>query len=84
MNLVISMRKAEDPLMSPDILTIAIAITVQPLGLVFLGWYLSRMLRESSAEVTQITAAVTFNALRGRRIEEILREMGESPARQRR
>jgi len=63
---------------SPDILAIAIATTVQLLGLVVLGWYLSRMLREISAEVTQITAAVTFNVLQGRRIEEVLREMRES------
>ena len=64
--------------MSPDILAIAIATTVQLLGLVVLGWYLSRMLREISAEVTQITAAVTFNVLQGRRIDEVLREMRES------
>jgi hypothetical protein len=78
---VISMGKAENPLVSPDILAIAIATTVQLLGLVFLGWYLSRMLREISAEVTQITAAVTFNVLQGRRIEEVLREMRELQAR---
>ncbi len=70
------MPKRENLLMSPDILAIVIATTIQLLGLVFLGWYLSRMLR-------QITAEVTFNVLQGRRIEvvESLREMGESPAR---
>jgi hypothetical protein len=63
MSLVISMGKTENPLMSSDILAIAIATMVQLLGLVFLGRYLSRMLREISAEVTQITAAVTVNVL---------------------
>jgi hypothetical protein len=83
MNLVISMGKAENPLISPDILANAMhngSISRPSLP----GFDLSRMLRESIAEVTQATAAVTFNALRGRRIEEVLREMGESPARQRR
>jgi len=75
------MGKAENPLMSPDILAIAIVTTIQLLGLVFLGWYLSRMHHEISAEVTQITAVVTFNVLQGRRIEEVSREMRESPAR---
>ncbi len=67
--------------MSPDIFAIVVATTIQLLGLVFLGWYLSRMLREISAEVTQIAAAVTFNVLQGRRLEDVLREMRESPAR---
>ena len=80
MSLLISLGKAENPLMSLDILAIAIATTVQLPGLVFLAWYLSRMLREISAEVTQITAAVTFNILQGRRIEDVLRKMRESPA----
>lgn len=57
--------------MSPDILAIVVATTIQLLGLILLGWYLSRMLR-------QITAEVTFNVLQGRRIEEVLREMRES------
>ena len=57
--------------MSPDILAIVIATTIQLLGLIILGWYLSRMLR-------QITAEVTFNVLQGRRIEDALREMRES------
>jgi hypothetical protein len=57
--------------MSPDILAIAISTTIQLFGLIILGWYLSRMLR-------QITAEVTFNILQGRRIEEVLREMRES------
>jgi hypothetical protein len=67
--------------MSPDILAIVVATTIQLLGLILLGWYLSRMLR-------QITAEVTFNVLQGRRIEEVLgeiceplREIRESPAR---
>ena len=68
--------------MSPDILAIAIATTVQVLvsviGLSLLGWKLSQTLREIHTEVTQITAAVTFNVLQGRRIEEVLREMRES------
>jgi hypothetical protein len=57
--------------MSPDILAIVIATTIQLCGLIILGWYLSRMLR-------QITAKVTFNVLQGRRIEDALREMRES------
>jgi hypothetical protein len=57
--------------MSPDILAIAISTTIQLFGLIILGWYLSRMLR-------QITAEVTFNIFQGRRIEEVLREMRES------
>jgi len=80
MSLVMNMGKADNPLISSDILAIAIATTVQLPSLVFLAWYLSRMLREITAEVTQITAAVTFNILQGRRIEDVLREMRESPA----
>jgi hypothetical protein len=61
--------------MSPDILAIVIATTIQVLvsvtGFVLLGWKLSQTLR-------QITAEVTFNVLQGRRIEEVLREMRES------
>jgi hypothetical protein len=68
--------------MSPDILAIVIATTVQILvaviGLSLLGWKLSQTLREIHIEVTQITAAVTFNVLQGRRVEEVLREMRES------
>ena len=75
-----NMGKADNPLISSDILAIAIATTVQLPSLVFLAWYLSRMLREITAEVTQITAAVTFNILQGRRIEDVLREMRESLA----
>jgi hypothetical protein len=61
--------------MSPDILAIVIATTIQVLvavtGFVLLGWKLSQTLR-------QITAEVTFNVLQGRRIEDALREMRES------
>ncbi len=64
--------------MSPDILAIVIATTIQVLvsvtGFFLLGWKLSQMLR-------QITAEVTFNVLQGRRIEEVLREMRDSPIR---
>jgi hypothetical protein len=58
-------------IVSPDVLAIIVATTVQLLGLSLLGWYLSRMLR-------QITAEVTFNVLQGRRVEEVLRDMRES------
>jgi hypothetical protein len=68
---VISTSKGENPAMSADILAIVTATTVQLLGLLLLGWYLSRMLR-------QITAEVTYNVLQGRRIEEVLRDMRES------
>ena len=64
--------------MSPDILAIVIATTIQVLvsviGFVLLGWKLSQTLH-------QITAEVTFNVLQGRRIEEVLHEMRESPIR---
>jgi ribosomal protein L12E/L44/L45/RPP1/RPP2 len=63
--------------MSPDILAIVIATTVQLLSLIFLAWDLSRMLRKIGSEVTQVIAAITFNVLQGRRIEEVLREIRE-------
>jgi hypothetical protein len=67
--------------MSPDILAIVIATTIQVFvsvtGFVLLGWKLSQTLR-------QITSEVTFNVLQGRRIEdalcESLRDARESPA----
>jgi hypothetical protein len=69
------MGKAKISVMSPDILAIVIATTIQVLvsvtGFVLLGWKLSQTLR-------QITAEVTFNVLQGRRIEEALSEMRES------
>jgi hypothetical protein len=78
----IGTRKSKNWIMSPDILAIIIATTVQVLvsviGLSLLGWKLSQTLREIHEGVTQITAAVTFNVLQGRRIEEVLREMRES------
>jgi len=40
-------------------------------GLVLLGWKLGQL----GQILHQITAAVTYNVLQGRRIEEVLREM---------
>jgi hypothetical protein len=64
--------------MSPDILAIVIATTIQVVVAVTGNWKLSQTLREIHKEVTQITAAVSYYVLQGRRVEDILREMRES------
>lgn len=60
--------------MSPESIMIGIFGIVQIAGLVILAW----MLRQNAADLKQITAAVTVNVLQGRRIEQVLREMGET------
>ena len=65
-----------EPILAISIATVQVLVSV--IGLSLLGWNLSQMLREIHTEVGQITAAVTFDVLQGRRIEEVLREMRES------
>jgi hypothetical protein len=56
--------------MSPEIIAIMTVGVAQIAGLLILGVYLSRMLRE-------ISVSTRIHVLQGRRIEDVLRELRE-------
>jgi len=61
--------------MSPEFIAIIIFGTAQLIGLLILGL----MLRTVSRESREISVSTRIHVLQGRRIEDVLRELSQSP-----
>lgn len=61
--------------MSPEFIAIIVFGTIQLAGLLILGL----ILREVSGETREISVSTMIHVLQGRRIEDVLRELCESP-----